>query len=100
MAKEFFTIPNAVGDSMNAWIIKPKNFDKMKKYPVLMYQYSGPGSQSVENSWDNGNALWFNMLAQKGYLVVCVDGRGTGFREQNIKRQPTKILVNMRLKTK
>lgn len=92
VAKEFFTIPNAVGDSMNAWIIKPKNFDKMKKYPVLMYQYSGPGSQSVENSWDNGNALWFNMLAQKGYLVVCVDGRGTGFRGAKYKKATYKNL--------
>ena len=92
VSKEFFTIPNAVGDSMNAWIIKPKNFDKMKKYPVLMYQYSGPGSQSVENSWDNGNALWFNMLAQKGYLVVCVDGRGTGFRGAKYKKATYKNL--------
>lgn len=92
VVKEFFTIPNAVGDSMNAWIIKPKNFDKMKKYPVLMYQYSGPGSQSVENSWDNGNALWFNMLAQKGYLVVCVDGRGTGFRGAKYKKATYKNL--------
>lgn len=92
VAKEFFTIPNAVGDSMNAWIIKPKNFDKMKKYPVLMYQYSVPGSQSVENSWDNGNALWFNMLAQKGYLVVCVDGRGTGFRGAKYKKATYKNL--------
>lgn len=57
-----------------------------------MYQYSGPGSQSVENSWDNGNALWFNMLAQKGYLVVCVDGRGTGFRGAKYKKATYKNL--------
>jgi len=71
--KEFITIPNAAGDQMNAWIIKPKNFDPNKKYPLFMYQYSGPGSQQVSNSWDNGNALWFEMLAQKGYIIACVD---------------------------
>ena len=84
--KEFFTIPNAVGDQMNAWIIKPKNFDKNKKYPVFMYQYSGPGSQTVANSWDYGNTVWFNMLAQKGYIVVCVDGRGTGYKGTKYKK--------------
>ena len=45
-----------------------------------MYQYSGPGSQQVSNSWDNGNTLWFNHLTQKGIIIVCVDGRGTGYR--------------------
>ena len=84
--KEFFTIPNEVGDQMNAWIIKPKNFDKNKKYPVFMYQYSGPGSQQVSNSWDGGNAIWFESLVQKGYLVVCVDGRGTGFKGTKFKK--------------
>ena len=84
--KEFFTIPNSVGDQMNAWIIKPKNFDKNKKYPVFMYQYSGPGSQTVANSWDYGNTVWFNMLAQKGYIIVCVDGRGTGYKGTKYKK--------------
>ena len=51
VTKEFFTIPNEAGDQMNAWIMKPKNFDPNKKYPLFMYQYSGPGSQSVTNSW-------------------------------------------------
>ena len=84
--KEFFTIPNSVGDQMNAWIIKPKNFDATKKYPVFMYQYSGPGSQTVSNSWDYGNTVWFNMLAQKGYVIVCVDGRGTGYKGTKYKK--------------
>ena len=84
--KEFMTIPNEVGDQMNAWILKPKNFDKNKKYPVFMYQYSGPGSQSVSNSWDAGNGLWFNHLVQKGYIVVCVDGRGTGYKGTKYKK--------------
>lgn len=90
--KEFFTIPNSVGDQMNAYIIKPKNFDKNKKYPVFMFQYSGPGSQQVSNSWDNGNGLWFNHLAQKGYLVVCVDGRGTGYKGTAYKKATYKNL--------
>lgn len=84
--KEFFTIPNAVGDQMNAWIIKPKNFDPSKKYPLFMFQYSGPGSQSVKNEWDNGNEVWFNHLAQQGYIVACVDGRGTGGKGTKYKK--------------
>ncbi len=84
--KEFITIPNAVGDQMNAWVMKPKNFDPNKKYPLFMFQYSGPGSQQVANSWDNGNALWFNHLVQKGYIVACVDGRGTGYKGAKYKK--------------
>lgn len=84
--KEFFTIPNAVGDEMNAYILKPKNFDPNKKYPVLMFQYSGPGSQQVKNAWDGGNGLWFNHLTQQGYIVVCVDGRGTGYKGTAYKK--------------
>ncbi|OWK97686.1 S9 family peptidase [Kaistella haifensis DSM 19056] len=84
--KEFFTVPNEAGDQMNVWIMKPKNFDPNKKYPLFMYQYSGPGSQSVSNSWDAGNGLWFNHLVQKGYIVVCVDGRGTGYKGTKYKK--------------
>lgn len=84
--KEFITIPNEAGDQMNAWIMKPKNFDKNKKYPLFMFQYSGPGSQQVSNSWDNGNALWFNHLVKKGYIVACVDGRGTGYKGTKFKK--------------
>lgn len=90
--KEFITIPNEAGDQMNAWIIKPKNFDPNKKYPLFMFQYSGPGSQQVSNSWDNGNALWFEMLAQKGYIIACVDGRGTGFKGAKFKKVTYKNL--------
>jgi dipeptidyl-peptidase-4 len=60
------------------WMMKPKNFDASKKYPVLMYQYSGPGSQSVENTWNAYDEYWYAMLAEKGYIIACVDGRGTG----------------------
>lgn len=84
--KEFITIPNAVGDQMNAWVLKPKNFDPNKKYPLFMFQYSGPGSQQVANSWDNGNTMWFNHLVQKGYIVACVDGRGTGYKGAKYKK--------------
>ncbi|PIE50334.1 MAG: S9 family peptidase [Flavobacteriales bacterium] len=76
--KTYFTIPNENGDQMNAWIMKPKNFNPNKKYPLMMYQYSGPGSQKVTNAFDGGNGLWFNHLVQQGYIVACVDGRGTG----------------------
>ncbi|KIA83544.1 peptidase S9 [Kaistella solincola] len=86
VTKEFFTIPNEAGDQMNAWIMKPKDFDPAKKYPLFMFQYSGPGSQQVTNSWDTGNGLWFNHLVQQGYIVACVDGRGTGYKGTDYKK--------------
>jgi dipeptidyl-peptidase-4 len=65
--------------------MKPKDFDASKKYPVFMYQYSGPGSQQVANQW-NSNDYWFMMLTQQGYIVACVDGRGTGFKGADFKK--------------
>lgn len=79
-AKEFITIPNADGEMMNAYIIRPAGFDSSKKYPVIMYQYSGPGSQEVRDSW---SVDWQQYAAMKGYIVICVDGRGTGGRERS-----------------
>jgi len=67
-------------------MIKPKNFDPNKKYPVLMYQYSGPGSQQVDNAWHGADDYWFMSLSQKGYIVACVDGRGTGFKGAEFKK--------------
>lgn len=84
--KEFFVLKTAKGIELNAWMIKPKYFDASKKYPVLMYQYSGPGSQEVKNEWHSYNDYWFMMLAQQGYIVACVDGRGTGFKGAGFKK--------------
>lgn len=75
--KEFFTITTERGDVLNTWRILPKNFDKTKKYPVIMLQYSGPTSQRVLNNW---RKRFGYALADAGYLVVNVDGRGTGAR--------------------
>jgi len=74
------------GNELNMWTIKPANFDESKKYPVLMFQYSGPGSQSVSNSYYGSNDYWYQLLANKGYLIVCIDGRGTGFKGAEFKK--------------
>lgn len=84
--KQFFELTTEKGHKLNAWIIKPTDFNSSKKYPVFMYQYSGPGSQEVANSWNHINDYWFKMLTQKGYIVVCVDGRGTGFKGAEFKK--------------
>ncbi|MEH6659456.1 S9 family peptidase [Leeuwenhoekiella marinoflava] len=89
--KEFFTLP-VNGEELNAYMIKPKDFDPTKKYPVFMTQYSGPGSQSVANSWSGGNGYWFQMLAQEGYIIVCVDPRGTGLKGRDFKKMTQKEL--------
>ena len=83
--KEFSTI-RINGNDLNMYMIKPSNFDPNKKYPVLMYQYSGPGSQNVANRWNGSNDYWHQMLAQSGYIIVCVDGRGTGFKGRDFKK--------------
>jgi len=82
----FSKIKNAAGDELNAWTVKPPNFDPSKKYPVFMYVYGGPGSQTVKNSYGGNNYWWFQMLAQKGYIVVSVDNRGTGARGEKFKK--------------
>lgn len=84
--KEFFVLKTEKGNDLNAWIIKPKDFDPSKKYPVFMFQYSGPGSQQVMNSWSSSNDYWFMMLTQQGYIVACVDGRGTGYKGADFKK--------------
>ncbi len=91
-AKEFFVLKTAKGNELNAWILKPKDFDSSKKYPVFMYQYSGPGSQQVNNDWNNSDDYWFLSLTQQGYIVACVDGRGTGFKGADFKKVTQKEL--------
>ena len=90
--KEFSTI-KINGNDLNMWMIKPVDFDKDKKYPLLMFQYSGPGSQQVANRWNGSNDYWHNMLAQKGMIIICVDGRGTGFKGSDFKKSTYLNLV-------
>ena len=90
--KEFFEVTTEKGNTLNAWMIKPIDFDATKKYPVFMYQYSGPGSQQVANDWFDTNDMWFMMLAQDGYITICVDGRGTGFKGAAFKKCTQKEL--------
>ncbi|MCM0665039.1 S9 family peptidase [Flavobacterium tyrosinilyticum] len=91
-SKEFIVLKTAKGNELNAWILKPKDFDPSKKYPVFMFQYSGPGSQQVANQWNNSNDYWFLSLTQQGYIVACVDGRGTGYKGADFKKVTQKEL--------
>ena len=83
--KEFSTI-HINGNDLNMWMIKPADFDASKTYPLLMYQYSGPGSQQVANRWNGANDYWYQHLAQQGYVIACIDGRGTGFKGADFKK--------------
>lgn len=74
------------GNELNMWMIKPSDFDPDKKYPLLMFQYSGPGSQSVSNSYFGTNDYWYQLLADEGYIIATVDGRGTGFKGAAFKK--------------
>jgi dipeptidyl-peptidase-4 len=89
--KEFSTI-SVNGNDLNMWMIKPVNFDATKKYPLFMFQYSGPGSQSVSNTWMSSNDYWYQLLASEGYIIACVDGRGTGLKGRDFKKVTQKEL--------
>jgi dipeptidyl-peptidase-4 len=89
--KELFTIQTE-GAELNAWMIKPLNFDPNKEYPLFMFIYGGPGSQQVKNSFGWNNYYWYQMLAQKGYIVACVDNRGTGGKGSEFKKMTYKEL--------
>jgi dipeptidyl-peptidase-4 len=90
--KTFFNFTTSQGTVLNGWMIKPANFDATKKYPVFMTVYGGPGHNTVENAWEGSNYLWYQMLAQKGYIVVSVDNRGTGNRGEAFKKSTYKQL--------
>lgn len=82
-SKEFFTFTTSDGVELNGWMIKPNDFDAGKKYPVVLFQYSGPYSQQVTDNWyigNYGNAMFESYMAGEGFIMVCVDGRGTGGR--------------------
>ncbi len=74
------------GEMLNMWMVKPNDFSEDKAYPVFMSQYSGPGSQSVSNTFFGANDYWYQMLANQGYIVVCIDGRGTGYKGRDFKK--------------
>ncbi len=86
-----FTIKNSEGTDLHCRMFKPVDFDSTKKYPVIVYLYNGPHSQMVTNTWLAGGELWYQYMAQKGFIVFTLDGRGTGYRgkafEQAIHRQ-------------
>ena len=89
--KEFSTL-QVNGEELNMWMIKPVDFDASKKYPLFMFQYSGPGSQQVQNTWYSNNDYWYQLLASKGYIIACVDGRGTGMKGARFKKVTQKNL--------
>lgn len=82
----FQMMKNSDGTELCSWMLKPKNFEETKKYPVLFCNYGGPGSQQVANRW-GAISMWHQYLAQQGYIVVCVDNTGTGFRGEDFKKK-------------
>ena len=84
--KEFLTIETEEGVELNAWMMKPTDFDSNKKYPLYMFLYGGPGSQQVTDSWGWFNYFWYQHLNQLGYIVACVDNRGTGGKGAEFKK--------------
>ena len=100
--KQFFTFTTSEGVELTGWMVKPADFNASKKYPVVMFQYSGPGSQQVVNSWNIGSmgqgGMFDYYLAQEGFIVVCVDGRGTGGRGAQFEKCTYLSLGNLEAK--
>ena len=100
--KEMFSFTSSEGVKLDGWMIKPADFDANKKYPVIMFQYSGPGNQQVVNSWNAGSmgqgCAYDQYLAQQGFIVVCVDGRGTGGRGAEFEKCTYQHLGNLEAK--
>ncbi|HMG91530.1 MAG TPA: S9 family peptidase [Chryseolinea sp.] len=92
VGKETFNFKTVDGTTLEGQLIKPKNFDTSKQYPVLIYQYSGPGSQNVSNSFGGSHFYFHQMLAQKGYVIAIIDTRGTGGRGEKFKKSTYKEL--------
>jgi dipeptidyl-peptidase-4 len=90
--KELFMFKTTEGIELNAWMIKPQNFDAAKKYPVFLTFYGGPGRNMINNAFDGRDYFWHQMLAQKGYIVMCVDNRGTMYRGKAFKHSTYKQL--------
>lgn len=100
--KEMFSFTTSEGVKLDGWMIKPANFDANRKYPVIMFQYSGPGNQQVVDSWNIGSmgqgGAFDQYLAQQGFIVVCVDGRGTGGRGAEFEKCTYQRLGNLEAK--
>ena len=88
--KELFTLTTGDGVKLNGWMVKPAGFNPQRRYPVVMYQYGGPGSQEVKNAWGIGmcgqGAILEQLMAQEDFVVVCVDNRGTGGRGADFEK--------------
>ncbi len=100
--KEPFSFTTSEGVKLDGWMMKPANFDPTKKYPIIMFQYSGPGSQQVVNSWNAGSmgqgGAFDEYLTQQGFIVACVDGRGTGGRGADFEKCTYLKLGNLEAK--
>ena len=83
---EFFEFSNSAGDNLNGYLLKPRDFDSSRKYPLFMYQYGGPNSQKAVDRWQGNYFWWFQLLADHGFIVAVVDGRGTGARGEEFRK--------------
>ncbi len=92
VSTDFFKFKTSEGVELNGWMMKPAKIKRKAKLPVLMYVYGGPGSQQVLDQWKGGNYWWFQHLVQQGYIVACVDNRGTGGRGEEFKKLTYKQL--------